>query len=246
MLEYEFDKDDLATMPLHDITKNFGTAGLLERFDLEIEALDEPIQEQLEKALKFVSQLHLEDERSAEPYLNHLLRVCMRIKVHYGVTDPDILVAALLHDAVEDHAKDIIGKDLGSDEDNKRAALGVVTTLFNPRVAELIKGVTNPEFDPNRDMKEQYFEHLEELVTTGEPGAIIIKLSDFTDNATGINYSKGPKLIHWAKKYLPVVPLLKHALQRDDLPLKPEIKNYIEGQLDLTEERLTEILREAV
>src|SRR3989344_7071214 len=114
MKRHELEVESLADMPMHTITEMFGTEGLLERFDIETETLDENSQVELDKALTFVAELHLEDQRSTEPYLNHLLRVCMRTKIYYEITDPDILVATLLHDAVEDHATDIIGKDLGS------------------------------------------------------------------------------------------------------------------------------------
>lgn len=243
MKRHELEVENIADMPMHTITEKFGTTGLLERFDIEIATLDEETQEQLDKALSLVSELHLEDTRSTEPYINHLLRVCMRTKIYYEITDPDILVATLLHDAVEDHAKDIIGGDLGSDEENQKAALEVVSALFNPRVTEIISGVTNPEFSEERDVMEaQYLEHLEDLMENGDPGSVIVKLSDFTDNATGIHYSRGPKLKKWAKKYLPIVPILQHALLREDLPLSDEVKEHIHRQLDLTTERLQNIL----
>lgn len=246
MKRHELEVENIADMPMHTITENFGTAGLLERFDIEIETLDENSQAELDKALTFVGELHLEDQRSTEPYINHLLRVCMRTKIYYEVTDPDILVATLLHDSVEDHATDIIGEDLGSDKANKEAALALLAEMFSPRVAEIVSGVTNPEFSEERDIMEaQYLEHLEDLMENGDPGSVIVKLSDFTDNATGIHYSKGPKLKKWAKKYLPIVPILQHALLREDLPLSNEVKEHIHRQLDLTTERLTDILAAA-
>jgi len=72
-----------------------------------------------------------------------------------------------------------------------------------------------------------------------------VKLSDFTDNATGIHYSEGPKLKKWANKYLPIVPIMQHALLREDLPLSGEVKEHIHKQLDLTSERLSNILAQA-
>lgn len=247
MTNHEFTQDNLATMPLHTITETLGTAGLLERFDIEIETFDEETQEQLDKALSLVSELHLEDMRTTEPYINHLLRVCMRTKIYYEITDPDILIATLLHDGVEDHATDIIGNDLGSDEENKKAALAMIADLFNPRVAEIVSEVTNPEFnkDDRAIMEAQYLEHLEELIENGDPASVIVKLSDFTDNATGIHYSTGPKVVKWANKYLPIVPIMQHALLREDLPISEEVKEHIQKQLALTEERLTDILAAA-
>ncbi len=245
MTNHEFPEVELADMPLHTITEELGTAGLLERFDIEIATLDEETQEQLDKALSLACELHIEQMRTTEPYINHLLRVCMRTKIYYEITDPDILVATLLHDSVEDHATDIIGDDLGRDEENQKAALEVISALFNPRVAEIVSGVTNPEFSDERDIMEaQYLEHLEDLMENGDPGSVIVKLSDFTDNATGIHYSSGPKLKKWANKYLPIVPIMQHGLLREDLPISDEVKELIHKQLDLTSERLENILEQ--
>src|SRR5579862_7561628 len=93
----------LATMPLHAITSTYGEEGLRERFALEIASWPEADRARLERALDLATRLHAGDRRDREPYLNHLLRVAIRIISHYGVHDPDVIVAALLHDAVEDH-----------------------------------------------------------------------------------------------------------------------------------------------
>lgn len=243
MSNHDLPKDNLVDMPLHTITEELGTEGLLERFEIEIATLDEETQKQLDKALSLVSELHLKDMRSTGPYIDHLLRVCMRAKIHYEITDPDILVATLLHDSVEDHARDIVGNDLGDNEQNQKAALEVVSALFNPRVAEIISELTNPEFSEERDIMEtQYLEHLENLMEKGNPASVVVKLSDFTDNATGIHYSRGPKLKKWANKYLPIVPIMQRALLRDDLPLSDNVKDHINKQLELTAKRLNDTL----
>ena len=54
------------------------------------------------------SLLHVQERRKRKTYTNHLLRVTIRILSHYRVADPDVACAALLHDAVENHAGDII------------------------------------------------------------------------------------------------------------------------------------------
>ena len=53
------------------------------------------------------TRLHADARRVREPYLNHLLRVAIRIIRYYGITDVDVLTAALLHDAVEDQPEDL-------------------------------------------------------------------------------------------------------------------------------------------
>ena len=53
----------------------------------------------------------------------HLLRVAYRVRCEFGLTDPDLTLAALLHDVVEDH--------------------GVSVVSFGERVAALVQALTN-------------------------------------------------------------------------------------------------------
>lgn len=96
----------LPQMPLHAITAVHGEAGLRERLAIEIAAFPAAHRDRMERALNLASRLHAADRRQREPYVNHLLRVTIRIISHYRVHDPDVACAALLHDAVEDHASD--------------------------------------------------------------------------------------------------------------------------------------------
>jgi hypothetical protein len=93
----------LAQMPLHAITSVHGEAGLRERLVIEIAAFPDAGRTQVEQALGLASRLHAADRRQREPYVNHLLRVGIRISSHYRVSDANVTCAALLHDAVEDH-----------------------------------------------------------------------------------------------------------------------------------------------
>src|SRR6188768_2753007 len=104
----------LLSMPLHAITEVYGEAGLRERFALELLELPPGDRRQLEEALELAARLHADDRRVREPYLNHLLRVAIRIMRYYGIRDVDVLTAALLHDAVEDHPDELAGTSQGS------------------------------------------------------------------------------------------------------------------------------------
>jgi (p)ppGpp synthase/HD superfamily hydrolase len=73
-------------------------------------------------ALALASRLHAADQRQHEPYANHLLRVTIRILSRYRVADPDVACAALLHDAVEDHAADRPRRSAGGPGHAGRAA----------------------------------------------------------------------------------------------------------------------------
>src|ERR1700742_4146481 len=138
----------VATMPLHAITSAYGEEGLRARFAAEIEAWPQADQRRLNQALALAGRLHAADRREQEPYVNHLLRVAIRIMSHYGVRDADVACAALLHDAVEDHAAELSGD--GSQE----GALAMLAAEFGPRVAGLVSAVTNPPYAPGRDPHE--------------------------------------------------------------------------------------------
>jgi hypothetical protein len=227
----------LATMPLHAITSTYGEAGLRERFALEIAPLPDADRGRLERALDLASRLHAADLRDREPYVNHLLRVAIRIMSHYGVRDPDVVAAALLHDAVEDHPLELSS---GVDA-SQQAALAALAADFGPRVAELVAAVTNPPWVPDRDEHEQYREHVADSLQRN-PWARVIKASDFTDNGVGLIHTTGPRLRKLASKYAPLVPILRDLIARSDTPLDPAAKEHILAQLDRAEDRFAAVL----
>src|SRR3954469_2712613 len=85
-----------------------------------------PLSTRFDHALLFAAQVHREQERkkSGIPYISHLLGVAS-IVLDYG-GDEDMAIAALLHDAVEDHGG--------------RPMLKIVAQLFGPRVATMVDG----------------------------------------------------------------------------------------------------------
>ncbi|MEU9512461.1 HD domain-containing protein [Micromonospora sp. NPDC048169] len=231
----------LATMPMHAITEIHGEPGLLARFRLEIEAFDEAARDRLTEALDLAAELHRDDRRVREPYLNHLLRVAIRLMHHYQVRDVDVIVAGLLHDAVEDHPAELAGLDPDPGADATAAALAALSDRFGARVARLVAAVTNPAYDPGRDRDEQYREHVAASLER-EPWARVIKVSDFTDNGVGVIHTVGPKVVRAATKYRPLVPVFRDLVARPDTPLSAPVKQHILAQLDLAEERFSAIL----
>jgi hypothetical protein len=230
----------LGSMPMHAITEIHGEPGLLERFRLETLTFDTGAQRRLTEALDLAAELHRDDRRVREPYLNHLLRVAIRMMHHYQVRDVDVIVAGLLHDAVEDHPVELAG-DVPDGVDPVRAALDVLADRFGARVARLVAAVTNPPWDPDRDRHEQYREHVAASLDA-EPWARVIKVSDFTDNGVGVIHTVGPKVTSSARKYRPLVPVLRELVARPDTPLSAPVKEHIFAQLDLAEERFHAIL----
>jgi hypothetical protein len=225
----------LAQMPLHAITAMYGEAGLRERFSLEIASFPGPDRARIGRALELATRLHAADMRQREPYVNHLIRVATRIIRYYGIRDPDVVCAALLHDAVEDHPAELAASG------NTGAALAALAADFGPRVAELVGAVTNPDYVPGQDKGRQYREHVAASLAAS-PWARVIKISDFTDNGVGLIHTTGPALARLAGKYAPLVPVLRDMITRPDTPLSGGARALILRQLDRAEQRFTAIL----
>jgi hypothetical protein len=226
----------LAEMPLHAITSVHGEAGLRRRLLIEIAGLSARDRRRVDGACSLMSLAHGFDRRQREPYANHPLRVAIRILSpgHYGVRDPDVACAALLHDVVEDHADDFGG--------TPQAALKALARMFGARTAGLVGAVTNPVWEPGRDAGEQYREHVAASLE-GCPWARVIKASDFTDNAVGLFHTTGPTMSRLAGKYRPLAPVLRELILRPDTPLDPDVKDKIAAQLGDAEDRFAAILR---
>jgi (p)ppGpp synthase/HD superfamily hydrolase len=231
----------LMSMPLHAVTEMYGESGLRQRFVAEIADFDPAARATLSDALGLAAQLHAHDRRTREPYLNHPLRTAIRIICYYKVRDIDVLVAALLHDAVEDHPDMLAGPGA---RDLTEAALAELGRRYGPRVADLVRAVTNPAHEPGRDRFEQYREHVAESLEAN-PWARIIKVSDFTDNGVGLIHTDPSRHVRLATKYAPLVPVFRDLIARSDTPLSEDVKQHILGQLDSAEERFDAILEVA-
>jgi hypothetical protein len=211
-----------------------GEAGLRERLLIEIARFPGVQRVRIDSAFALMSLLHAHDRRQHEPYASHPLRVTIRILSHYRVTDPDVACAALLHDAVEDHAEDI------APDGTRQGALTILARQFGERTTELVAAVTNPVYAPGRDVHEQYRDHVAASLEAS-PWARVIKISDFTDNAVGLFHTTGPRLPKLAGKYRPLVAVLRELVLRPDTPLDQEVKEMIAGQLDNAEDRFAAI-----
>ena len=225
----------VATMPLHAITSTYGEEGLRARFAVEVEKWPGPDQRRLHQALALAGRLHAADRREREPYVNHVLRVSIRVMSHYDVHDADVVCAALLHDAVEDHAAEL------APDGTREAAFAALAEEFGPRVAGLVAAVTNPEYAPGRDADEQYRAHVADSLRR-DPWARVIKASDFTDNGVGLIHASGPRLRRLAVKYAPLVPVLQELIALPDTPLGDPARQRILTQLGQAADRFAVIL----
>lgn len=101
-----------------------------------------PLTTRFDHGLLFAAQVHRNQDRkkSGIPYISHLLGVAS-IVLDYG-GDEDMGIAALLHDAVEDHG----GKPM----------LRVIEQLFGPRVAKIVDGCTDSYGDEGKKKPKWY------------------------------------------------------------------------------------------
>ena len=229
------DRELLSVMPLHAITAVHGEQGLRDRLALETARLANPAgRAPAERALQLAVRLHAGDRRQREPYVNHLLRVALRIMVHYGVFEPDVICAALLHDAVEDHTEDLSAA-------GRVGAFARLTADYGQPVAELVAAVTNPVYTVGGDKDVQYRAHVASSLEAC-PWARVIKLSDFTDNGVGVIHTTGGKAIRLARKYAPLVPALAELAARPDTPLTDRVKARILAQLGTATDRFDAII----
>ena len=221
-------------MPLHAITALYGERGLRERFATETARLGDPAgRRKIKQALQLAGRLHSLDHRQREPFVNHVLRVALRIIVHYDVHDADVICAALLHDSVEGHADDLSPA-------GRPGAFAMLTACFGPRVADLVAAVTNPIYAPMIDEDAQYRAYIVASLES-HPWARVLKASDFTDNGVGLIYTTGPKATKSARKYAPLVPVLADLIARPDTPLTCQAKARILRQLDTAQQRFAAI-----
>jgi (p)ppGpp synthase/HD superfamily hydrolase len=101
-----------------------------------------PLSTRFDHALLFAAQVHRYQDRkkSGIPYISHLLGVAS-IVLDYG-GDEDMGIAALLHDAVEDHG----GKPM----------LRAIEQMFGPRVAKIVDGCTDAYGDESKRKPKWY------------------------------------------------------------------------------------------
>ncbi|MGK5680154.1 HD domain-containing protein [Actinoplanes sp. URMC 104] len=227
-------------MPLHAITEVYGEPGLQRRLAAELDQLAGPGRNAVADAAGWAGELHARQRRTREPYVNHVLRVTLRMLCHYRVDDPDVLVAGLLHDAVEDQPWAVTGITRHGPPPTAQA-LEAIAARYNQRVADLVAAVTTPPRPEGADRIGHYTGHLAAALDA-QPWARVIKLSDFTDNGVGIIHAVGPLLARSARKYDAVIPLLRELLDRPDTPLQPAVKDHIRRQLDRAQQRFDAIL----
>ena len=129
------------------------------------------------KAADFAALKHRRQRRKdaeASPYINHPLALARVLKLEAGVSDVEVLVAAILHDTVED--TETTTEELARE--------------FGPKVAAIVAEVTDDKSLPKPDRKRLQVER----APHSSPQAKLVKLADKICNLRDV--SAAPPA-HW-------------------------------------------------
>ncbi len=141
------------------------------------------------KAAQFAIRYHGDQRRpTGAPYQEHLLEALEVLVRGAGVTDPDVLSAAVLHDVVEDTP----------------CTIADLRREFGDRVADMVGWVTIPESDDPTAAKEAYLAGLR----NAPDDAILVKLADRASNVQTLrNLSPAKQREYYAQTMRYIVPL---------------------------------------
>jgi (p)ppGpp synthase/HD superfamily hydrolase len=123
----------------------------------------------LMRAASFAAQRHCHQRRkgqSAEPYVNHLLEVAELVSGALTEPDVDLVIAALLHDTIED--TDVTKSELAE--------------RFGADVADLVSEVTDDKSLPKQERKRLQIANAPHKSIRAQ----VIKLADKTSNLRAI------------------------------------------------------------
>ena len=129
------------------------------------------------KAADTAAQWHVNQRRKGagqEPYINHLLEVASMVAAATAGKDPDLVIAALLHDAIEDQkiSREAIAESFGED------------------VASLVCEVTDDKSLPKSERKRLQIENAPKKTARAK----LLKIADKISNMNSVAMSP-PE--HW-------------------------------------------------
>lgn len=155
-------------------------SALRERLLVRLEA-----NELVVRATGLASQAHRDAVRDeGTPYICHVLRVALILVEELGITDPELVCAAALHDVLED------GQEITFQQ---------LRATFGERVARIVHCLTD-EFKhsglPRAERKELYLERFAQA----DEDCLLLKLCDRLDNLRSLPYSPNREKREYMKR----------------------------------------------
>jgi len=156
------------------------------------EHLDDETVGAVSQAVRFAVKCHGEQRRpTGAPYLEHLLEALEVLVRGAGVTDPDVLRAAVLHDVLED----------------TECSAGELAASFGRNVAEIVGWVTIPPPGPGQDRAAAKNAYLARR-RAAPRSAVLVKLADRASNVQTLgNLPPGRQRAYYAQTVRYIVPL---------------------------------------
>jgi len=162
-------------------------------------------QARLLDAVLFAAERHKDQRRkdkNASPYINHPLGLAKLLAVEGKVNDADVLIAAVLHDTIED----------------TRTTEQELRIRFGDRVADIVLEVTDDKSLPKQRRKELQVEH----ASHKSREAALVKLADKTCNLRDIANAppadwplqRRRDYFDWAKQVVDGLPEVNAELRR--------------------------------
>ncbi len=156
------------------------------------------------RAVRFAAERHRNQRRKdeeASPYINHPISVSLLLADVGGITDPEILAAAILHDTIED----------------TRTTPAELQEAFGARVRGIVDEVTDDKSLAKEVRKQLQIEHARHL----SPGAALIKLGDKISNVldvansppTGWSLDRRKEYLDWAEAVVQSCPKVNSELE---------------------------------
>ena len=142
----------------------------------------------IEKAVTFAKKWHDKQMRKTgdHPFYFHPLKVAEMVAERYCKTD--VIVAAILHDTVED----------------SECTVGLIEEKFNVRIAQIVDRLTNKRFENGKHIKISFEETINRLQKLGDDEALFIKQMDRQHNLEtikGLSPHKQQKMAHETHNY---------------------------------------------
>jgi guanosine-3',5'-bis(diphosphate) 3'-pyrophosphohydrolase len=175
---------------------------------------DEPADRQrlLLEAASFAARAHRHQLRKDgdTPYAAHPFRVCVIVGHVFDIDDADFLIAALLHDTIEDTTTDF--------DD--------IAERFGTKVASWVGALSKDMRLAETDREAAYIATL----ATAEPAVKIVKLADIFDNLTDSRHLSAKlrqRTIERSRTYLAAIELHIPEIARQPLALVRQLLDEI-------------------
>jgi len=198
------------------------------RFMARFKELPEEKQKEIEWAYDLSKESHRPQVRaSGERYFEHPRNVALILADECGIKEPNLIIAGLLHDSVEDSPT--FGNRTLPRSQWVPTAEYRLTKAFNPEVARMVIGVTKPSVDGAEiTTKEQAHHVYMEGLEAAEAETMLIKMADRLHNLRTLGAKKPAKQAETVKETKEVY--------------FPLFKKHVDGERGATVSHLLELM----